>query len=755
MAWDSPAERRQKAPNIVAMTGQFNKLALWVAAEILESTNVKRRMARISHFIAIAKQCVELNDFHSAKAIVSGLQSTPVWRLDKTWSGIARKDKSTFDKMCEMLAPDSNYESLRKELRKAAKQAHIPFLGVWLLDLIYLNEARKKERAERPGSAHESERDAQIATTIDEILKSAENAKFDYDPIPALQNLLTSDKYIEELRAMHEDTFYAMSYQLEPKETPGSSPSRAPANESGEQDGGGDEKKRIRVGRTTSHQAMTPSSTNVFSSSGSTGAQEKQAPVDLLTPDSDLVSHSPQWSSSSSAGGDNTNKAEDVAVIGGQGGAVPLPAPTDSVSVPAPMLPEHKSRTVTGYLSMVVRSPAKGGNVGRDVVLDQRKWKTVSAATNKKQKGAAYATLEDEVTDDMKFLDMVLGGDVVVPEVGGGTREGGMQAHGKEKSSSSKGSARKIGGVRSRKSTDEESASGVDVRETNGAGERRGSVAGPSPVQAIMSDNENSRGATASTANESQGSFKMPNPSPVPPPPSAGTGTVALTISTYGNEMGVPDGHSRDSSMLATPSTIATTSSEQSGGSRSVASPESNLSAAMDSPGSTEGEPGSATYNSHNRVASNVSTSVRSEKPTLQGTVTKKDELDVEGRRAANRSWTKVALVLRGTSLLMFHYRKKLHKASGSDETSSAVLDLKRPIQIIDLSSTSSIEIPCDYKKRKNVFRVKPAGKAQVLFQVDDSKDLDRWMQAIREKIETLKAPTELPPENLIQFHDQ
>ncbi|KAJ3335953.1 3-isopropylmalate dehydrogenase [Gonapodya sp. JEL0774] len=682
MAWDSPSERRIKAPNIVAMTGQFNKqkLALWVTAEILESANLKRRMARMSHFITIAKCCMDFNDFHSAKAILGGLQSTPVWRLEKTWAGISRKDKSVLDKLAEALAPDSNYESLRKEIRKAIKQAHVPFLGVYLLDLIYLNEARKKEKVDRPGTGHETERESQITALIDELIRNAQNSKYDYEIIQPLQTLLTSDKYIEELRAMHEDTFYAMSYQLEPKETPNSSPSKVMDVEIENED-----KKRLRTGLSDGNQP------------------------DIIPEPGSAVNGTSNMKASNSEHLPVTAQSE----------------PTQNASIA--LTSEQKSRTVTGYFSMAARSTGgKGGNVGRDVLIDQRKWKTVNTGGNKKAKGVGYSTIEDDAADDMKFLDLVLAGDIVIPDKGDSQAEQ-RGHHAKDHSSSSSGSRSKtMGGAsasRSRQSTDHASAGSAQLKD---------SAMGQSTIMDLEPWRTGPVGATPSLSRASNSAPETNNAVPSTPfvlPPALRTHLAVSVVDTNLDNLSPTTLYGMMSP--TSPSTI--------GISDGTGSTTSN------SPDSTVGEPSTPRVDTSNemspthlRATSNV-TSVKSEKSSIQGTVTKKDELDEEGRRAANRSWTKVALVLRGSALLMFRYKNKLHKSSSPNSITSAIVDLKHPIQIIDLSASSSVEIPADYTKRKNVFRVKPSGKAQVLFQVDDTRDLDRWMQAIRETIDEVQ----------------
>ena len=103
----------------------------------------------------------DLNNIHSLKAVVSALQSSPIYRLAQTWKGVAKKDKSTFERLEDFLSDNDNrcvcvcvcvcvHRQLivmclfcyRKNLREhmdAANLPCIPFLGMYLTDLCFLH----------------------------------------------------------------------------------------------------------------------------------------------------------------------------------------------------------------------------------------------------------------------------------------------------------------------------------------------------------------------------------------------------------------------------------------------------------------------------------------------------------------------------------------------------------------------------------------------------------------------------------------
>ncbi|KAJ7398906.1 ras-specific guanine nucleotide-releasing factor RalGPS1-like protein [Pitangus sulphuratus] len=124
-------EKYSSAPNAVAFTRRFNHVSFWVVREILHAQTLKIRAEVLSHYIKTAKKLYELNNLHALMAVVSGLQSAPIFRLTKTWALLSRKDKATFDKLEYVMSKEDNYKRLRDYISSLKMTPCIPYLDCW------------------------------------------------------------------------------------------------------------------------------------------------------------------------------------------------------------------------------------------------------------------------------------------------------------------------------------------------------------------------------------------------------------------------------------------------------------------------------------------------------------------------------------------------------------------------------------------------------------------------------------------------
>lgn len=91
--WARRASDKKDVHTVLATIEQFNAVLFAVISSILLELNSRptERAAKIAMWIDIAKELRVLKNFSSLKAIVSGLQSNPIYRLSKTWEVLERE----------------------------------------------------------------------------------------------------------------------------------------------------------------------------------------------------------------------------------------------------------------------------------------------------------------------------------------------------------------------------------------------------------------------------------------------------------------------------------------------------------------------------------------------------------------------------------------------------------------------------------------------------------------------------------------
>uniref|UniRef100_A0A672PZB4 Ral guanine nucleotide dissociation stimulator-like 1 n=1 Tax=Sinocyclocheilus grahami TaxID=75366 RepID=A0A672PZB4_SINGR len=153
--WSQRDKKENLSPTIWATIAQFNAVTNWVITSLLRSSSSATQRAKIiEKWVRIAQGCRELKNFSSLKAILSALQSNPIYRLRKTWAALSREAMSVFENLCETF-PDENCVLTSREIFVDVSRQHIswsdflqrsaggtvPYLGTYLTVLTMLDTA--------------------------------------------------------------------------------------------------------------------------------------------------------------------------------------------------------------------------------------------------------------------------------------------------------------------------------------------------------------------------------------------------------------------------------------------------------------------------------------------------------------------------------------------------------------------------------------------------------------------------------------
>ncbi|KAM3656393.1 spectrin beta chain, non-erythrocytic 4-like [Ammospiza maritima maritima] len=102
-----------------------------------------------------------------------------------------------------------------------------------------------------------------------------------------------------------------------------------------------------------------------------------------------------------------------------------------------------------------------------------------------------------------------------------------------------------------------------------------------------------------------------------------------------------------------------------------------------------------------------------------EGFLLRKHELDGAGKKASNRSWVNLYCVLAKGDLGF--YKDAKGPASGATHAGEPLLSLHR----------AASEVANDYKKKKNVFKLKTGDGSEFLLQAKDEEDMQGWLRAL------------------------
>ncbi|XP_046599297.1 spectrin beta chain isoform X3 [Neodiprion lecontei] len=128
----------------------------------------------------------------------------------------------------------------------------------------------------------------------------------------------------------------------------------------------------------------------------------------------------------------------------------------------------------------------------------------------------------------------------------------------------------------------------------------------------------------------------------------------------------------------------------------------------------------------------------------FEGTLTRKHEWESTTKKATNRSWDKLYMVVRGQNLVAYKDQKSYKAAADQPYKGEPPLDLRG----------ASVQVASEYTKKKHVFRVKSQSGADFLFQAKDDAEMLEWVSVLNQaaqgvsgastsRAHTLPAPTQ------------
>ncbi|KAJ3375552.1 hypothetical protein GGF31_004671 [Allomyces arbusculus] len=198
--------KEETAATVLAMTRWFNHVMQWVRSEILMTRETKTRAVVFERFITLADELLKLNNFNGVSEIMAALESSAVWRLERTKSLIPTKSKRMLQDLVANCSPDINYKSLRALMRDAQPPA-VPFPAILERDLYYLDRSLARSI---DGKLVNFQR-YQVMADLIQKFQYLQSEGYNLTPVPEIQ------AYVRDYVPLSDDDAYERSLACEPR----------------------------------------------------------------------------------------------------------------------------------------------------------------------------------------------------------------------------------------------------------------------------------------------------------------------------------------------------------------------------------------------------------------------------------------------------------------------------------------------------------------------------------------------------------
>jgi hypothetical protein len=205
----SKRSTRHRCANALAMIKRFNDVSEWVSTSIVSEEKIKDRVKLFVTFVKIAEKLRELCNFSCMLAITSGLTSSAVHRLLHTKKEVPKATLTTLYDLVQLMSPDSSYRNYRlalEELQMHPDRQAIPYLGVYLTDLTFLDQGNP-DFFQSLINVHKR------CLSLSVIKQALQHQKNPY-PIQLHEKLFA---YLNDLFILDESQAYSLSLKREPR----------------------------------------------------------------------------------------------------------------------------------------------------------------------------------------------------------------------------------------------------------------------------------------------------------------------------------------------------------------------------------------------------------------------------------------------------------------------------------------------------------------------------------------------------------
>ncbi|PRP78178.1 hypothetical protein PROFUN_11308 [Planoprotostelium fungivorum] len=193
--------------NLAQLSEKFNQVSYWAVSSVLECDRVNDRIKAMEKLLDLCTHLRKMNNFCSLFAIISAMNTVPIYRLSFTKEGMSQKYTKMLDNFMELMSPSGAYKNYLDCLRSINPPC-VPYVGVWLTQLLHIDEGNSNK-----SNGLINFRKMEMFSNV--ILDVQLYQQMQYRDVGADQQLVSI--FMQLPRDYNEDDFYALSHLREPR----------------------------------------------------------------------------------------------------------------------------------------------------------------------------------------------------------------------------------------------------------------------------------------------------------------------------------------------------------------------------------------------------------------------------------------------------------------------------------------------------------------------------------------------------------
>jgi hypothetical protein len=145
--WSDPA----RAPVLHMLVSRSNSISSWVASNILCQSSPSARSRALARFVVVGQYLEELGNYNALMSVLGGFHLWAITRL-QAFIPLQQTYRLLLGRLEFVMSADGNYKAYRTTLVERAGKPLIPYLGLYLKDLTYIEDGNQDLVNDKPNA---------------------------------------------------------------------------------------------------------------------------------------------------------------------------------------------------------------------------------------------------------------------------------------------------------------------------------------------------------------------------------------------------------------------------------------------------------------------------------------------------------------------------------------------------------------------------------------------------------------------------